>query len=525
MLTKSQNYNTIYANPLHYAEFKLIVGSGDDKVTYNETTLASLTTHLSLFGEYYNIGNSIVGSFEATFYGVLPTDIPKFSRVEIWCRLTDGNGNYTNWLPKGIYYTKKPDYNPESGMLNISGYDLMFKGNTIPYAEGAKISSWSDETLRSVANKMSDYMGIRLEDGNQVSDTIPFSAPPFGYTAREVLNDIALACGGNWMLTYIVGGTDANPTVSPRLRLRKVDDEDYTVNLGRDVQGFENTDPLDPVGCVIINYGYDEDGVLLSKIAGDEDDGRTIEYTVETLTDGEAIQDICDSLLAQYADVTYEPFVATGTELDPAYELGDIATCNGKTAMIGNIDTFFSRGMFTNISSPGIPEEDDFPYDTTTERRQERVERNTVTNSAKIEVNSNLIASEVTRLEGYTQSMIAQTADEITATITKVAEDLEGHAVEQSHYIRYSEEGLELGESDSQTKAVLTTTKLGFYADGDEKAYVGGDPNDLDEDGNPIYKFFVVNGHIVNKLELGDHWDLVASGDDNENRLTIRWRG
>lgn len=77
-----------------------------------------------------------------------------------------------------------------------------------------------------------------------------------------------------------------------------------------------------------------------------------------------------------------------------------------------------------------------------------------------------------------------------------------------------------MGAEGSQAKAILTNTKLSFTSpEGDEKAYIGEDEVD------GIYKFFVVNGHIVNQLELGEHWLLIASGSENDYRLTIKSRG
>ena len=207
-------------------------------------------------------------------------------------------------------------------------------------------------------------------------------------------------------------------------------------------------------------------------------------------------------------------------------EIGDAVTCNSCSAVFGSIDTNFGRGMFCSINAPGIPEKDDFPYMTSVQREADREKRTNATNSARITVNADEIQAEVLRATGAESDLnssirttLTQTADSLEARITAVETDLEGHATEQSKFIKYGPGGLEMGTDGAQTKAVLTDTKLGFTdPTGDEKAYIGQDPSDN------VYKFFVVNGHIVNKLELGDHWDIVASGAESDYRLTIRWR-
>ena len=248
----------------------------------------------------------------------------------------------------------------------------------------------------------------------------------------------------------------------------------------------------------------------------------TVEYSY-----GDTMQVIADKLAQNYLPSTYQPYLATGTELDLAYELGDPVSCNGYQATLGKIDVNWNKGMWSDIEAPTNRKEEEFRYTPQAQRQAERVERDTATNTAKIEVNSNEITAQVTALnqtiEGVQtnlQTIITQTATDIRAEVSEVQSDLDGHAIEQAKYIQYSSAGLELGAEGSQAKAILTNTKLGFTSpEGDEKAYIGQDPDDNS------YKFFVVNGHIVNQLELGGKWYLVASGSENDYRLTFKARG
>lgn len=522
MITAPTNYSTVYADASHYAEVKLIVGGA--RTEYGESHILSLRTSMSLFGESLSIGNVIVNQFQATLVGVTPSNIPKMTRVEIWCRIRKSGMN-SGWFPKGVFYTKKPAYEPELGVLKIEGYDPMFLLEQTPYPTGV-IVAWGTETMRSVASTLATAVGIPLEDSTQV-ETYDFPAPPYGYTAREIFSQIAIACGGNWMLTYVDTSSGGNLAVTPKLRLRKFIDIVQSQALGRTIQSFNKADPVQQITHVILDYGINAAGATMYKeSAATPDDGRTIEYEIPVITDGVVVQDIADDLLTALGSLTYDPFTAGGAMVNPLMEIGDAVTCNGCTALFGSIDTNFGRGMFCDIAAPGIPEKDDFPYMTQSQRETDREKRTNATNSARITVNADAITAEVVRandaeeaLNSDIRTTLTQTADALEARITTVETDLEGHANEQSRYIRYGNGKLEMGTEGSQTKATLTDTKLGFTdPTGDEKAYIGQDPNDN------VYKFFVINGHIVNKLELGDHWDIVASGAESDYRLTIRWR-
>ena len=360
MLIKSQNYDTIFANPAHYAETMLIIGEpGDTRVTVVSADIMSLSTHCSLYGDYIDIGKCIINSFEAVLTGYNATQIPKMSRVEIWTRIKDSNGT-SNWLPKGIYYTRKPKYDTESGFLSISGLDLMYRGESLPYPLGSTVSGWNLETTRTVANRMATFMGIDLEQIFPVPE-YDFALPPLGFTAREILHDIATACCGNFTLTYTNIGTQSAPIMKPWLRFLPIDTISLPVQLGRNVQHFERGDVIPQVSYVDVNYGYDQNGATLSKGCGTPNGVRDVEFTISTITDGLVIQDIANDLYATLATLTFIPFTAEGLPLDPACECGDIVTCNGLTAPLGSIDTFFSKAMYANIVSPGIPEEEDFP--------------------------------------------------------------------------------------------------------------------------------------------------------------------
>lgn len=302
------------------------------------------------------------------------------------------------------------------------------------------------------------------------------------------------------------------------------------ISLGRNVTSFTKGDDIKPVTHVYVYYGYDSNGaVLYGEAVADTDDGRTYEVEVKTITDGTTANQIASNILiGMSGDIQYVPFTATGAELDIATEVGDTVSINGITSVFGTITYNFNKGMWADIEAVGLEQVDEFEELQSSNRVAQRIERSTEVNSARISVNADAISAEITRATGAESDLNTTLGTRITQTASEVRVDLQtyannavsNHAVEQQRYIRYNSNGLELGEEGSMAKATLTNTKLSFQdVNGAEKAYIGQDASD-----NNAYKFFVVNGHIINQLELGDHWLLVASGSDNDYRLTFKWR-
>ena len=534
MITTSATYNTIFADPSHYAESKIVVGN----TTYDESVIMSLERSQSLYADYFDIGGCIMNQIQFTLLGVTADQLPKMSRVEVWTRIK--NSSLTSeWLPMGVYYTAKPDYDTEAQLLSVTGYDEMYKANVVPFAQGSQVTSWANPTIRQVAQHLADGtavtdvidsnfggVGIALEDPTQISDAIIMPSIPYNFTAREILGEIAVACCGNWIVVF----SDSGSGQVAKLRLVTMDAMQGTVqhDLGRNITGFTKGDPILAVTDARVYYGYDGNGVALYESAvATPNDGRKYDIELKTFTDSTQAQAIAQNILSGLG-TSLPPYTADGTEINPACELGDIVLVNGVTSSIGGITTVFNQAMWADISSPSIPTDDEFGYESGVIRAVNRAERTSEVNKAQIAVNADSIQAEVTRATGAESDMneslrstITQTASDVTISLQTYAQDqVNNHAEEQQRYIRYSSSGLELGQSGSMAMARLTPTALEFQnSAGATKAYIGQDPND----GN-AYKFFVINGHIVNQLELGDHWLLVASGSDNDNRLTFKWR-
>ena len=536
MVTVSANYNTIWSGE-HWAETKIVVGA----TTY-QAEIMSLNRTQTLFADYYDIGKASMNMVSFVLHGVTAAALPTKTRIEVWTRLTDGANTpaYTNWLPMGVYYTTKPDEDTVGEYLSVTAYDEMWKTGVIPFEQGATFTAWDNPTLRQVAVHLTsgttvadvidtNFAGISLalEDATQVTDQIVMPSIPFNYSVREILCDIAKACCGNWIVVF---SDDGNGNQVAKLRLVKMADIVSSASkqtIGDDTQFFVKGDDIPSTTEVKVFYGYDESGVpLYAGAMAMLNNGRLYETELKTITSGVEASAVALNILTGLT-TSLPPYTANAAVLNPALELGDKVTVGGITSVLGAISTTFSVAMWADIHSPGLEPQDEFPELSSTAQAERRQEINNAVNKAQITINSDSITAEVERataaeedLNTNIRSTLTQTADSIRAEITEVQTDLDGHAQEQAKYIQYGVDGLELGADGSQAKAKLTNTKLSFTSpEGDEKAYIGEDSTDN------VYKFFVVNGHIVNQLELGEKWMLIASGSENDYRLTFKARG
>lgn len=189
--------------------------------------------------------------------------------------------------------------------------------------------------------------------------------------------------------------------------------------LNRNVQSFEKGDDIQAVTKVIINYGTSDSGATLSKIATAQvDNGRTVELTLSTITDGDVAQAIANNLLAKYTDDVHESFTVQGTELSPLMELGDGVAVNYTSySDLGNMTVDFSKAMYVDLESQGVPEDDDFPYLSSATN----VKRDLNTLKTSISVQAGRITSEITRAteaEGELGTAIDQRLDSISLTVS-----------------------------------------------------------------------------------------------------------
>ncbi len=127
---------------------------------------------------------------------------------------------------------------------------------------------------------------------------------------------------------------------------------------------------------------------------------------------------------------------------------------------------------------------------------------------------------ETASLEQRLTSLAQQTAKDIEFNFSKVNEytvevdgELKSFIETVAHYMRFSAEGIELGEINNPFVARLTNTRLSFLQDGTEIAYISNN------------KMYITDAEIIGKLTMGStalgffDWTPRANGN-----LSLKWR-
>lgn len=462
MISTPSNYWTIQSDLGHFAETKIVVGN----TTYGEDAILSCERSQSIFADRYSIGNTVMNQIRFSLIGVAPENLPRMSRVEVWTKLWMGDrSDSTSWVPMGVYYTDKPEYDPETGVIEVMGYDEMFRTSVVPFETGSTVSAWDNPLLSQVVQHLgagttfedvleTNFAGIGLpiESVERFPSNATMPSIPYDYTVREILSEIAMALCGNWTIVFKDNGDD---TQHSELRLIRniqwraeyeyeiVDDEEIAHlirdwDLGRDITNFTKGDDIPLITHVYVNYGYDSDGVLLSgEAVSATDNGRTVEYETHIFTDGTTANTIASRILSNSdSSIVYAPYTASGVPLSIYAELGDTVTVNEVDSVLGSITCDFGKGMWAEISAPGIPMDDDFMNLLSTSREAQRIERSTEVNSARISVNAGNIELEASRAKGVEAGLSSRitvnannieskvSAGEIISTINQSAESV-----------------------------------------------------------------------------------------------------
>lgn len=202
--------------------------------------------------------------------------------------------------------------------------------------------------------------------------------------------------------------------------------------LGRRMMDFSSAPAFQPFSRVTL---WVDDNNCYT--AGD-DTGRTLEADCPWAT-----QEICNDILARVNGYKYVPYTATDAMLDPAAEIGDGATVNGRYSVLASIVATFDP-MFTATAEAPADEEIDheFPYKSSASRSFDRkiaqtraaitvkadeimakVEDELTGLSSSIDVK---LGSITTTVQGLNKkiSTLTQTDSEIRAEITDQINDL-----------------------------------------------------------------------------------------------------
>ena len=143
--------------------------------------------------------------------------------------------------------------------------------------------------------------------------------------------------------------------------------------------------------------------------------------------------------------------------------------------------------------------------------------------SAKTDVITNMNnkyveVSEIDKIYQTVQTMIEKSDEDITFTFQGITSDIQNEIVLNQQnferYIRFSEQGIELGEIDSPFKTNISTTEIYFSQSGKKIAYISNS------------KLYILEAEFINKMSIGSegvgYYDWVIR---KNGHLSLKLRG
>ena len=189
-------------------------------------------------------------------------------------------------------------------------------------------------------------------------------------------------------------------------------------NLLRRVKSLDVSPEQPAYSGVVIFAGQDEEGNNIEYSAGDRT-GTVLEITNEWGSQAQA-----DAIYQKIRGFQYQPYRATGSQLDPSVEIGDAVTVKDTYGGVFKKTTSFGRYASTDIEAPSKEEvEHEFQIQSPTNRQYERFTR---TVRASLSITASKIVAEVEDRKAEDNLLRATLnihAEEIEARVTKEGGD------------------------------------------------------------------------------------------------------
>lgn len=388
-------------------EYKVDIGG----VTYSMSQLYSVKIQQPLF-QKFSAGNACSAKIEVTF---LPNEEPP-CMVDIipYCRETSSD----EWTQLGKYFAD--ERSEKLGLKTIIGYDAMLKADAEFLGESSD-GVWPRQ-MQSVVNEIAQRMGVEIDERTALNPSY-MQAYPLKYTMRELLKQIAVAHGGNWIMTnegklYLVPLFPSAPVTRYEIKMA-------ASSLKKKVE-------LAPISGIDVKADEEH-----SYFSGD-DTGYVMEMSCPSIT-----QEMVDNLLSKARGFVYRAFEATGVYLPPEAEIAQEVTVDGFTGLIANRVLRFGSGHLSDVSAPGDNEVlHEYKASSASEREMERKLAQT---KAEIKVSTDAIQMSVDDLKGNV-SKIDQKVDGISMSVS-------GTLTDGTH--SYVEISLKVGEHTTKGYVVI----------------------------------------------------------------------
>ena len=189
-------------------------------------------------------------------------------------------------------------------------------------------------------------------------------------------------------------------------------------NLLRRVKSLDISPEQPAYSGVVIFAGQDEEGNNIEYSAGDRT-GTVLEITNEWGSQAQA-----DAIYQKIRGFQYQPYRATGSQLDPSVEIGDAVTVKDTYGGVFKKATSFGRYTSTDIEAPSKEEvEHEFQIQSPTNRQYERFTRSV---RSSLSITASKIAAEVEdrkAADNLLRATLNIHAQEIEAKVSKEGGD------------------------------------------------------------------------------------------------------
>ena len=377
MQTVSALWNTLFSSD-HKTEYRIDING----ISYYAEDMKNTPVINKPLIEKPAIGRVCTGSLKVSVYP--KEDIPKAALVNAYCRLVSLDGEtVSEWLPQGKYYiSSRSGTNP----LTLDCKDYMIRSG-VTYQDKTTFEEWP-QYMSDVLTEICSIMDVQLDSRTEIISGYYIDYPNEDTLISEVLSIIAIANGGNWIMTE-----------AGMLRLIRLASPGAAVQtLGTEHRGFKSLGKTQLISKVILTDNTnnkfeagDDTGITLSAnceaatqimangLCGTGDyalGNGEIVLSNATISKGEitistgSFSDDCLTLIQNSIlyGVSYEPYSLTSAYLNPAVELGDTISVTERSGIAHDVLVCSMKiactVVFTVTLTAGIDgeTEDEFPY-------------------------------------------------------------------------------------------------------------------------------------------------------------------
>ena len=182
----------------------ILVGQTGADGGYGEEMLLKVHTHRQMFKDNHpEIGCCVAGEIDVEMFMPIG-EIKSRAMVVPWARLVSTeDGTCSEWIKKGVFYidTRTNTRNRDSlDVLRFHGYDAMLMTEQMYESSTLQFPAVDLDVVYEIASLINVQVDPRCVQYLNHQYLVKY---PANYTMREVLSQIAMAYGGNWIMNDI----------------------------------------------------------------------------------------------------------------------------------------------------------------------------------------------------------------------------------------------------------------------------------------------------------------------------------